>query len=84
MPRRDTEQLQKHTLNLIKGDFEFLMDNNPEVGAAKIIRELVHALVRSIQARQEAIAQTRDIQLDIDDVINGENNVRPVEGATND
>lgn len=40
MPRQD-ENLQRHTLNLHKGDFDRLGELYPGVGAGVIIRQLV-------------------------------------------
>lgn len=47
MPRND--DLQKHTLNLYKGDYAKLQDAFPEVGASVIIRKLVRQCVNQIE-----------------------------------
>lgn len=44
--------LQKHTLHLYAGEYEELRDMFPDVGAAAVIRELVHGYLK--QARSEA------------------------------
>ena len=45
-----TEELQKHTLNLYKGDFEELAAIYPNVEPSKLIRELVRACINNAKA----------------------------------
>ncbi len=40
MPKK-TEDLQKHTLNLRRGDYERLQGLYPEIGAGAVIRRIV-------------------------------------------
>lgn len=42
MPRSEKGDFQKHTLHLFSGDYARLQDAYPDVGAAAIIRKLVH------------------------------------------
>jgi hypothetical protein len=49
MPKRETE-LQKHTLNLCPGDYAKLQQFYPDIGAAVIIRRVVHKFVEQIEA----------------------------------
>lgn len=65
MKRKETRPLQKVTLNLYHGDFEKLQEQNPRIGAAKVVRELVSAHVRTVEAKAESL---RD-QLDIEEVL---------------
>lgn len=50
MPKGKTE-LQKHTLNLTPGDYAKLQGYYPDIGAATIIRRIVHRYVENIEER---------------------------------
>lgn len=52
MPRNS--DLQKHTLNLHRGDFEKIADFYPDVPAATIIRKVIRRFVEQIEAGGEA------------------------------
>lgn len=72
--RKDDVPLQKHTLNLFKGDFEKLQSWYSALGASKIVRELVRAQVRRVEEdlankRPPTVAEL-DISVDFDDVGN--------------
>jgi len=50
MRRREDRPIQKHTLNLYTGDYEKLQALYPtRIGAAKIIRDIIHAHIRLIE-----------------------------------
>lgn len=61
MPKSETE-LQKHTLNLFPGDYAKLQQHYPDVGAAVIIRRIVHRFVEQIEQAGNEAAQ---INIDI-------------------
>lgn len=42
---KKNEELQKHTLNLRRGDYERLQSLYPEVGAGAVIRRLVSSFL---------------------------------------
>lgn len=63
MLRRENAPLQKVTLNLVKGDFAFLQEKYPELGAGKIVRELVRALVKKQQEKDSAIRSSVDVDI---------------------
>lgn len=56
--RRESDELQKHTLNLFKGDYAELQGLYPESGAGKIIRILVRNHLRKV--REEVERRTSD------------------------
>jgi len=50
MRRREERAITKHTLNLYTGDYMKLQSLYPaRIGAAKIIRDLIHAHIRKIE-----------------------------------
>jgi hypothetical protein len=50
MRRREDHPIQKHTLNLYRGDYEKLQNlYSSRVGAAKIIRDIIRAHIRKIE-----------------------------------
>ena len=52
MRRREDRAISKHTLNLFAGDYEWLQSHySSRIGAAKVIRDLVHAHRRRIEER---------------------------------
>jgi len=62
MPRAEQE-LQKHTLNLVPGDYEKLKQYYPDIGAATIIRRVVHAFVQQIEEKGGAV--NAEISIDL-------------------
>jgi hypothetical protein len=60
--RKEDFPIQKVTLNLYHGDFEELRALHPRVGAAKVIRELVHAHIARV--KDEQAARTDDSVMD--------------------
>jgi len=48
MSKAEIEECTKHTLLLFSGDYKRLQDAYPELGAAKVIRQLVHSHLRRI------------------------------------
>lgn len=51
------DELQKHTLNLYRGDYARIRDLYPEGDAASIIRDVVRAFIQKV----EAAGRTPDI-----------------------
>lgn len=50
MRRREDKAISKHTLNLYAGDYIKLQNlYGNRIGAAKIIRDLVHAHIRKVE-----------------------------------
>jgi len=50
MRRREDRAISKHTLNLYAGDYQKLQDlYPPRIGAAKIIRDIIHAHIRKVE-----------------------------------
>jgi len=50
MRRREDRDITKHTLNLYRGDYAKLQAlYSSRIGAAKIIRDIVHAHIRKIE-----------------------------------
>lgn len=49
MPKNS--DLQKHTLNLYSGDYAKLQDLVPDIGAATIIRRIVHKFIQEIEIK---------------------------------
>jgi hypothetical protein len=65
MRRREDRELCKHTLNLYFGDYIKLQNlYPPRIGAAKIIRDLVHAHIRKIE--EDAAQKLPLAELDLD------------------
>jgi hypothetical protein len=70
MRRREDREITKHTLNLYAGDYAKLQNlYSTRIGAAKIIRDIVHAHIRKIE---EDAAQKLPL---LDTEIHGEINV---------
>jgi hypothetical protein len=64
MRRREDRPIEKHTLNLYAGDYAKLQALYPvRIGAAKIIRDIVHAHIRSIE---ESAAQRMPLIHDLE------------------
>lgn len=49
MPKN--EDLQKHTLNLTRGDYDKLALLFPDTGAGPVIRQLVHDFITRVEAQ---------------------------------
>tara|TARA_R110000868_G_scaffold134284_4_gene346201 strand:+ start:634 stop:840 length:207 start_codon:yes stop_codon:yes gene_type:complete len=60
--RKETLPIQKCTLNLYAGEFAKLQELYPRAGAAKVVRELVHAHLRNIE--EQVAQQTTPIQIE--------------------
>lgn len=56
------EDLQKHTLNLNRGDYEKIKLLFPEVGAAEVIRQLVSDFIARVES-VEASAPDVEVKL---------------------
>lgn len=52
MPRKNSD-LQKHTLNLRRGDYDAIASYYPEVSTSIIIRRVISAFVDQIEAGGE-------------------------------
>jgi aspartate/tyrosine/aromatic aminotransferase len=70
MRRREDHTLSKHTINLYAGDYPKLMAlYSTRVGAAKVIRDLVHAHLKKIEesaAQRVPVVHDLDIELSHD------------------
>lgn len=68
MKRREDRPISKHTLNLYAGDYAKLQRlYSTRVGAAKIIRDVVHAHIRKIEenAQQRSpLITTLDVEFE--------------------
>lgn len=51
MRRKEQEPLSKVCMNLFEGDFAKLQDLHPDLGAGKVIRLIVRAYLKKIDAR---------------------------------
>lgn len=70
MRRREEQRLSKHTLNLYEGDYEKIMAwTSTRIGAAKVVRDLVHSYVRGIEetAAQRAPNLVHDLSVEIEE-----------------
>lgn len=54
--------LSKHTLNLFPGDYAKLQDLYPDIGAATIIRRIVHRFLDQIEEKGGAVGEI-DVKL---------------------
>lgn len=68
MRRREDRAISKHTLNLYAGDYAKLQAlYSSRVGAAKIIRDIIHAHIRKIEedaAQRLPLVDNLDIELE--------------------
>lgn len=69
MKKREAFPLQKVTLNLFEGDFDWLRENNGRLGAGKVIRELVRAHRNRVENRLGPIP-VPDIDIDPKEILN--------------
>jgi hypothetical protein len=69
MRRREDHALSKHTLNLYAGDYPKLQVlYSSRVGAAKIIRDIVHAHIRKIEEdAAQKIPLVGDLDVEIEE-----------------
>lgn len=67
MRRREDHAITKHTLNLYAGDYAKLQAlYSTRVGAAKIIRDIVHAHIRKIEEdAAQKIPLVADLEIDL-------------------
>jgi hypothetical protein len=74
MKRSEERPITKHTLNLYTGDYLKLQNlYSTRVGAAKIIRDIVHAHIRKIE--EDAAQRIPLVDLDIELSSTEENHV---------
>lgn len=68
MRRREDRAISKHTLNLYAGDYEKLRAlYSTRVGAAKIIRDIIHAHLRKIEEdAAQKIPLVSDLDVDLE------------------
>lgn len=45
----EERELQKHTLNLFKGDYEKLQSYYPDLGAAAVIRRIIDTYIKQLE-----------------------------------
>lgn len=53
MIRKEAYPLEKITLKLRKGDFKWLQDMHPELGAAKVVRQLIITHIKRVEAKTQ-------------------------------
>lgn len=63
MPKAEEHELQKHTLNLFKGDFDRLRGIAGEAGAGKIIRRLVRRYINEVDSSVKTKHKKIEVQL---------------------
>jgi hypothetical protein len=56
-------ELQKHTLNLFPGDYAKLQQFFPDIGAATIIRRVVHKFIEQIEEQGTEVDTEVHVQL---------------------
>lgn len=49
-----SEELQKHTLNLFRGDYEKVQEFYPDIGAAVIIRRVLRSFLKKVEVKGSA------------------------------
>jgi len=59
-----SEELTKHTLNLRKGDFDYLKGVYPKVGSSAVIRKLVSRHVDQLN-RPVSSGETTEIKVEL-------------------
>lgn len=67
MRRREDRAITKHTLNLYAGDYAELQNlYSSRVGAAKIIRDIVHAHIRKVkESAAQKMPLVHDLEVDL-------------------
>lgn len=61
----ETEELQKHTLNLFKGDYEEIQNMFPDLGAAVIIRRVVRNYVEGLREKTQVEIPSNQLELNL-------------------
>jgi hypothetical protein len=72
MRRREDRPIYKHTLNLFKGDYEWFQFHYGKIGAAKAIRDIVHAhrkKTEGLAADRIPAVNSEQFQLPLDEVL---------------
>lgn len=49
------DDLQKHTLNLHRGDYQRIQELFPDIGAAVIIRRIVRKFLKQVETEGESV-----------------------------
>jgi hypothetical protein len=69
MKRREDRPITKHTMNLYAGDYARLQALYPtRIGAAKIVRDIIHAHIRRVEEKAGQRAGTANHQFDEDPI----------------
>lgn len=63
MSQSDGQELQKHTLNLYKGDYEKLRSFYPDIGAGAVIRRIVQRYIEQVEATGGSIDAKVEIKI---------------------
>ena len=67
MKRKEEPPIQKHCLNLYKGDYEKMQTlYATRIGAAKVIRDIIRAHIRSIEEQAAQRVRRTAIELDLE------------------
>lgn len=67
MKRKENYPLQKVTLNLRKGDWDYLRTVHGRLGASKVIREIV--IGHCERAKESAAQRAKDIQVPMEGIL---------------
>jgi hypothetical protein len=59
MKTDETEGLQKHTLNLYRGDFDRLQSVYPDIPAGKVIRRIVRGYIERLESTTVELPKMR-------------------------
>lgn len=57
------DELQKHTLNLFRGDYERVQDLFPDIGAGPVIRRVLRSYLERIEMGEIAADTNVEIKL---------------------
>lgn len=57
------DELQKHTLNLFRGDYERVQDLFPDIGAGPVIRRVLRSYLERIEMGEIAADPNVEIKL---------------------
>ena len=63
MPKKENEELTRHSLFLFAGDFDKLKELYPDVGAAFMVRRIIRQYILKIESKVEG--ETPETEIDI-------------------
>jgi hypothetical protein len=63
MPRKSADDLQKHTLNLFRGDMDKLRALFPDQEPSVLVRDIIRATIDNIEASVDKPKVTTEIKL---------------------